>query len=42
MGDPVQLFAVSAVTMGLSHTIAKERLFAPLRARLGGKETWLG
>jgi hypothetical protein len=42
MGDPVQLFAVSAVTMGLSHTIAKERLFAPLRDRLGGKETWLG
>lgn len=36
------LFAVSAVTMGIAHTIAKERLFAPLRARLGGKDTWLG
>ncbi len=36
------LFAVAAVTMGLSHTIAKERLFAPLRDRLGGKETWVG
>ena len=28
--------------MGLSHTVAKERLFAPLRDRLGGKETWAG
>jgi hypothetical protein len=37
-----QLLAVSLVTMGLSHTIARERLFAPLRARLGGKESWLG
>ena len=37
-----RLLAVSLVTMGLSHTIARERLFAPLRDRLGGKETWLG
>ncbi|HEX2568684.1 MAG TPA: hypothetical protein VH877_03925 [Polyangia bacterium] len=37
-----QLLAVSAVVMGLSHTIARERLLAPLRERLGGKETWLG
>ncbi len=37
-----QLFAVSAVVMGLSYTIAKEQLFAPLRARCGGRETWLG
>ena len=37
-----QLLAVSAVVMGLSYTIAKERLFAPLRDRLGGKETWYG
>ena len=37
-----QLFAVSAVVMGLSYTIAKERLFAPLRDRCGGRETWLG
>lgn len=28
--------------MGLSHTIAKERLFEPLRRRLGGKRTWKG
>jgi hypothetical protein len=42
MNDAIKLFAVSAVTMGLSHTIAKERLFAPLRDRLGGKETWFG
>lgn len=28
--------------MGLAQTIAKERIFAPLRERLGGKETWLG
>jgi len=37
-----QLLAVSLVVMGLSHTIARERIFAPLRARLGGKDTWLG
>jgi hypothetical protein len=37
-----RLFAISAVTMGLSHTIARERLFAPLRERLGGKDTWFG
>lgn len=36
------LLAVSAVVMGLAQTIAKEKLFAPLRERLGGKETWLG
>lgn len=28
--------------MGLSHTLTKERIFASLRERLGGKETWLG
>lgn len=38
----LELLLVSAVVMGLSHTIAKERIFAPLRDRLGGKETWLG
>lgn len=37
-----RLLAVSLVVMGLSHTIARERIFAPLRGRLGGKETWLG
>lgn len=37
-----QILAVSLVVMGLSHTVARERICAPLRARLGGKETWLG
>jgi hypothetical protein len=40
--DTFSLLATSAVVMGISHTIAKERLFLPLRERLGGKETWLG
>jgi hypothetical protein len=40
--DGFQLFAVSTVTMGISHTIARERIFAPLRNRLGGMETWFG
>jgi hypothetical protein len=34
--------AVSLVVMGLSHTIARERIFGWLRARLGGQDTWLG
>lgn len=38
----LQLVLVSAVVMGLSYTIARERIFEPLRERLGGKETWLG
>jgi hypothetical protein len=37
-----KLVAVSLVVMGLSHTLTKERICEPLRARLGGKETWLG
>jgi uncharacterized membrane protein len=37
-----QLIVVSLIVMGLSHTITRERIFAPLRARLGGKETWIG
>jgi len=36
------LVAVSAVVMGMAQTLAKERIFQPLRERLGGKETWLG
>lgn len=28
--------------MGLSHTIARERICEPLRRRLGGRETWIG
>ena len=42
MSDIAQLFAVSAVTMGIAYTLTRERIFAPLRKRLGGKETWLG
>lgn len=37
-----QLIVVAAVVMGLSHTIAKERIFARIRDRLGGKETFCG
>lgn len=40
--DYFQIFAASALVMGISHTIARERLGAPLRDRLGGKVTWLG
>jgi hypothetical protein len=36
------LLVVSAVVMGMAQTIARERIFLPLRERLGGKETWLG
>lgn len=42
MGDLAQLLAVSAVVTGLAHTLTKERIFAPLRKKLGGMETWLG
>ncbi|MFL5346934.1 MAG: hypothetical protein ACJ8AT_19295 [Hyalangium sp.] len=42
MTDVFQLFAVSAVVMGISQTISKERIFAPIRERLGGKDTWFG
>lgn len=44
MYDPglLQLFVVSAVVMGMSQTLAKEKIFAPLREKLGGKDTWLG
>jgi hypothetical protein len=37
-----KLLTVSLVVMGLSHTLARERLFAPLRTALGGRDTWLG
>jgi hypothetical protein len=36
------LLAVGAIVMGLAQTVAKERIFAPLRDRLHGKETWFG
>jgi Sec-independent protein secretion pathway component TatC len=38
----VQLLLVSAVVMGLSHTIAKERIFDPLRRAVGDMRTWRG
>jgi uncharacterized membrane protein YbhN (UPF0104 family) len=37
-----KVLTVSLVVMGLSHTISRERLFAPLRRAMGGRETWLG
>ena len=42
MVNTFQLLAVSAVVMGMSQTVAKERIFAPLRERLGGKDTFFG
>ena len=42
MSGLAQLFFVALVVMGLSHTIARERIAEPLRRRLGGKETWFG
>jgi len=42
MPDLFQLFAVAAVVMGMAQTISKEQIFAPLRQRLGGKETFFG
>lgn len=37
-----KVLTVSLIVMGLSHTVARERLFAPLRRALGGHDTWLG
>ncbi|HZJ53178.1 MAG TPA: DUF1360 domain-containing protein [Myxococcaceae bacterium] len=34
--------ALSAVVMGIAQTVTKERLFEPLRNRLGGRDSWLG
>lgn len=42
MRDTFQLFAVGAVIMGMAQTISKEQIFAPLRDRLGGKDTFFG
>jgi hypothetical protein len=39
---PLHLLAVAAVVMGLAQTIAKEKIFEPLRVRLGGRDTWFG
>jgi dolichyl-phosphate-mannose--protein O-mannosyl transferase len=38
----VKIVLVSAVTMGLSHTIAREKMFEPLRKACGGMSTWRG
>ena len=40
--DVFKIFAVSAVVMGLSHTITKERIGEPLRRVCGGKERFVG
>jgi hypothetical protein len=37
-----KVIAISLVVMGIAHTISKERIFAPIRQRLGGPDTWLG
>lgn len=37
-----RIFVVAAVVMGLSHTIARERIFLRVRDWCGGKETTLG
>ncbi|HEY1585495.1 MAG TPA: DUF1360 domain-containing protein [Polyangia bacterium] len=37
-----QLFAVSAVVMGLSYTVSKEEMFRGLRDRCGQRSGWLG
>lgn len=42
MSSGWQLLLVSTLVMGIAHTIARERIFKPLRDRLGGKETWAG
>ena len=38
----LKILLVSAVTMGLSHTIAREKIFEPLRNACGGMKTWHG
>lgn len=38
----LKLLVVSAVVMGLSHTIAREKIFEPLRSACGGMSTWYG
>jgi hypothetical protein len=40
--DWTRLVLLCAITMGMAHTISRERLFEPLRTRLGGKETFTG
>ena len=38
----LKIVLVSAVVMGLSHTIAREKIFEPLRNACGGMSTWHG
>jgi hypothetical protein len=38
----LKILLVAAVTMGMSHTIAREKIFEPLRTRCGGMSTWRG
>jgi hypothetical protein len=38
----LKILLVSAVTMGLSHTLAREKIFERLRNACGGMETWRG
>ena len=38
----VHILLVSAVTMGLSHTLAQEKMFERLRNACGGMSTWRG
>jgi hypothetical protein len=38
----LETLLVAGVVMGAAHTVARERLFEPLRRRLGGSDTWFG
>jgi hypothetical protein len=38
----LRILLVSAVVMGISHTVAREKIFEPLRSRCGGMSTWRG
>lgn len=38
----MQLVAVAAVVMGMSHTLTRERVFATLRDVCSNKSSWLG
>ncbi|TMA28394.1 MAG: hypothetical protein E6J78_07060 [Deltaproteobacteria bacterium] len=38
----LKILLVSAVVMGISHTLAREKMFERLRNALGGMETWRG
>lgn len=42
MANWITILTTSAVVMGLSYTVGTQRVFAPLRDRLGGKKTWAG